>query len=390
MSKNKIFIEGLGLVEGHFSGVGHYINGILSGLDELLEKKKYLEQQDLPEIYVVIPRDTIKKFKKFGYRNIRYKTVPFSFRKMGVLWTRNKLPPLDLFTGKGTFLFTRFVPMPLMFSKSSVIIYDLSYELFKQFAEERNRQFLSQRVSKTIHSVDRVFTISKNAKKEIMNFYRIDEEKVLIAHPAADQKYFYRRSNKEIVRVKNKYEIKGDYILALSNLEPRKNLETLVKAYCTLPKKYRDTISLLLVGVSGWKTDALFQSIIKKVEEGYKIIRPSSYVLDMDIPAVISGAKMLVYPSYYEGFGMPPLEALACGVPVITADNSSLPEVVGKNGKMIKCDDTKGLVESIANYLDDIENVTNKSIIDGPAQASNFSWQKSAKVYWDYFMEANK
>jgi len=101
---------------------------------------------------------------------------------------------------------------------------------------------------------------------------------------------------------------------------------------------------LLLVGVSGWKTDELFKDILKRVGSGYNIIRPAKYVLDNDRPAIISGAKMLVYPSHYEGFGMPPLEALACGLPVICADNSSLPEVVGSAAELISSNDTDALV----------------------------------------------
>ena len=117
------------------------------------------------------------------------------------------------------------------------------------------------------------------------------------------------------------------------------------------------------------------------MEEGYDIIRPSRYVSDKDKPAIISGAKMLVYPSHYEGFGMPPLEALACGVPVIAANNSSLPEVVGKAATTLVCDDVDSITRSMQRYLDNIEAVTKKSIVEGPERAENFSWQHSAQVF---------
>lgn len=378
----KVYIEGLGLVEGHFSGIGQYILGILRGLDELVEDAK-LNNKDYPEIYVIIPKDTLPKFKSYKFKHIRYKKFPLKFRYMAALWHRGKMPPLDLYFGRGYYVFTRFVTMPVLFNKSAVVIYDLSYELYKQYADEKNAIFLSNGTKKSIAQVEKIVTISENAKREIVDFYNVSPKDVIAATPAADQRYFYRRSENEIERAKTKYGISGDYVLALSNLEPRKNLETLVDAYCMLPKELRSKTSLLLVGVSGWKTDKLFDKIMKLVDEGYNIIRPLNYVDDDDKPAIISGAKVLVYPSHYEGFGMPPLEALACGIPVITSDNSSLPEVVGGIGTMLNCSDTKGFSKEIEKIL----RSNNKFIKSGPKKAEEFSWPKSAKKYWDLFME---
>ncbi len=270
--------------------------------------------------------------------------------------------------------------MPLLFSKSCIIIYDLSYELFRQYSDEKNAKFLSNGVRSSIDKAERIITISESAKSEIVEFYKYAPSKVVVAYPAADQRYFYKRSQREIDSVKTKYGIKGDYIIALSNLEPRKNLDGLVEAYCHLPKATTDKVGLLLVGVNGWKMETLFEKIVGKVGEGFNIMRPSHYVSDEDKPAILSGAKMLVYPSHYEGFGMPPLEALACGVPVIAANNSSLPEVVGKVGDMVDSNDTDGLTRLIKSNLDDWAKLSEKIKIAGPSQATKFSWAKSAEA----------
>lgn len=378
----RIYIEGLGLVEGHFSGVGQYILGVLRGLDQLIDETKYAGQP-CPEIRVIIPYNTVGKFKSYKFKHIGYKRLPFSFRVMSALWYRGKLPWIDLWCGKGSYIFTRFVSMPLMFSKSATVIYDMSFELYRQYSDERNAQFLSKRVQDTIHDNKKIITISKDAKKNIVDFYKLNPNNVVVATPAADPRIFYRRSQAEIDKVKRRYGIEGDYILALSNLEPRKNLGALVEAYCQLPKEVTDKAALLLVGVSGWKTEKLFQDIVEKVEEGYNIIRPSKYVSDEDKPAVISGAKMLVYPSHYEGFGMPPVEALACGVPVICADNSSLPEAVGDAARMVDSDDIDGLASAIKDYLREIDSLTTKMLTAGPTQAGRFSWEESAKTFLD-------
>jgi glycosyltransferase involved in cell wall biosynthesis len=384
-----IYVDGLGLVEGHFSGVGQYILGILRGLDDLVDDA---EKGGRPErkIVVIIPRDSVEKFNSFNFQHITHKVFPLSFRTMSALWHRGKLPPIDLWCGRGTYIFPRFVSMPLAFSKSALVIFDLSYELHRQYSDESNAIFLSRRVRESLKSTKKVITISQNARNEIIDFYALPPSSVVVATPAADTKQFYRRSPSEIKQVKAKYGVEGDYILALSNLEPRKNLGALVQAYCALPKKITDKTALLLVGVSGWKTETLFADIIEKVEAGYNIIRPSEYVHDDDKPALISGATMLVYPSHYEGFGMPPLEALACGVPVITADNSSLPEVVGGVGTMVSSNDLPALQKAIENTLINIQKVTNSTMQSGPERATQFSWKNSAQVFLDVVEEIER
>lgn len=381
----RIYIDGLGLVDGHFSGIGQYILGILQGMDRLIEESK-AKGEPHPDVVVVIPFDKLKRFRSFGFKYIRCKRVPIPFRYYANLWHRGLMPPLDLFCGRGDYIFPRFVDMPLMFSRSiGLVIYDLSYELHRQYSDEVNARFLSKRVKRSLKRARNVITISENAKKEIVEFYGVPAGKVFVATPATDQTHLYRRSHQEIERAKQKYGITAkNYILALSNLEPRKNLRALVDAYCNLPKEARKDLALLLVGVSGWKADALFDEIITKVSEGYDIIRPDKYVSDKDKPAIISGASMLVYPSHYEGFGMPPLEALACGVPVITSDNSSLPEVVKGVGTMVNVDNgNEELKRVLKEELKNIDKVQHKALSEGPTRATEFSWKQSAQVYFN-------
>jgi glycosyltransferase involved in cell wall biosynthesis len=387
----KTFVDGLGLVDGHFSGIGQYILGILKGMDELIDEAA-IHKHTAPAVYVVIPYDKVERFRSFGFKHIRYKTLPVPFRYAAKMWHRGVMPPIDLWCGPGNYLFPRFVDMPLLFGKHvGLVIYDLSYELHRQYSDEGNAKFLSKRVQSSVRRAKHIITISENAKQEIIDFYKVSPGSARVATPAADQTQFYRRSEAEISKVKQAYGITSKhYILALSNLEPRKNLQALVDAYCSLSAAARKDTALVLVGVSGWKADALFNEILKRVGDGYEIIRPTKYVTDADKPAIISGASLLVYPSHYEGFGMPPLEALACGVPVITSNNSSLPEVVKGVGTMVDVssgNDT--LKQALAATLKDIDAVSKKALADGPARAAEFSWKKSAEVYFDLIRGAS-
>tara|TARA_B100001245_G_scaffold77509_2_gene55121 strand:- start:3739 stop:4908 length:1170 start_codon:yes stop_codon:yes gene_type:complete len=385
----RIYIEGLGLIDGHFSGIGQYILGILRGMDQLIDESQSTGKQ-YPPVYVIIPYDKVERFQEFKFRHIRYKRLPIPFRYLAKLWHHSLVPPIDLWCGRGTYFFPRFVDMPLLFSRNAgLVIYDLSYELHREFADEANARFLSAKVRRSLKRTSNIITISENAKKEIVDFYKFSEKHVHVATPATDQTILYKRSTKEIQRVKMKYGIEAEnYILALSNLEPRKNLQALVEAYCDLPQSKRNKTALLLVGVSGWKADALFADIIDRVANGYNIIRPSHYVDDKDKAAIISGASLLVYPSHYEGFGMPPLEALACGVPVITADNSSLPEVVKGVGAMVDVSKSnKPLERELANAMNNLVELQSLAHTAGPKRASEFSWKKSAQVYFNIAQE---
>ena len=379
---SRLLVDGLGLVDPHFSGVGQYMLGMLEGMDQVMDDFLYNGKLP-PEVVVIIPKDSVRAFKRFKFKHIGYKTFPLSFNTMNRLWYRRKLPPIDLWLGRGTYLFPRFVDMPLLFSKSLLVIHDLTYELYKQFSDENNARFLSKSVPISIKRSKMVIAVSHNTKSDIIKTYNLPNNKLTVITNAADYRKFYTRASNEIRRVRRKYGINQDYILSLGNLEPRKNVGLLVRAYCSLPKSIRDNYALLLVGVTGWKTEALFGEITEMVEKGYNIIRPSRYVTDKDKPAIISGAKMLVYPSHYEGFGMPPLEALACGTPVICADNSSLPEAVGKAARLVSSNDVEGLRLAIKDYLDNYEQVSREAMVEGPKQARKFSWVESARKLFD-------
>ena len=170
----------------------------------------------------------------------------------------------------------------------------------------------------------------------------------------------------------------------MCTLEPRKNLIGVLKAFETLPEAIKNSYSLVLVGGKGWldgKLEAKYGELAKK----YSLIK-TGYVPDEDLPGLYSGASVFVYPAFYEGFGMPPLEAMACGVPVITSDSSSLPEVVGDAAITIKAEDNAMLAQEMAKVLTD-KKLADKMKLEGLAQSNKVSWDKSAKKLLDVITE---
>ena len=199
--------------------------------------------------------------------------------------------------------------------------------------------------------------------------------KIEIVNPAINHAVHRPASKQSIDRVKTKYGIKGQYILYTGTLEPRKNIVGILEGYSALPKNILSSYTLVLAGGKGWLDEEIEEKLTELKE--LNIIR-TGYVADEDLPALYSGATVFVYPSFYEGFGMPPLEAMACGTPVITSNNSSLPEVVGEAGIMIDAKDTKTLTESIEKVISNTK-LQNEMIKKGIKQAKKFSGEESAK-----------
>ena len=376
MSKGKetvsVFIDGEALVMDHFSGVGHYILELLRAVDKQLDNRPNID------VKIITYFKRAQKIKSYGFRNIGIIRSPFSLRIANGLKLRNKQPPLDLFFGRGVYIFPNFTTWPLHISKSISFIYDVSYERFPQFADKHNQAFLSSQVKKTAKRSDIIATISKNSQREIEHFYEVASDKISVLYPAVDQREFYRRPPSDIKKIQTKYGIKGQYIMFIGNLEPRKNLINLLLAYEKLPKTVRKKYALLLVGAKGWQDGEIFETIERLKKQGNTVLLPTQYVVDEDRPALMSGATVFAYPSVYEGFGIPPLEAMACGLPVASADNSSLPEAVGSAAQTFDAMSVEDMSEAILKILES-PSLQKHLVQAGYVQVDKFSWEHSAQ-----------
>lgn len=360
------------LINPHFSGIGHYTRDLLYAVDGLLPEYKELD------FYLIVHFRHLEKARSYGFKYIRILPSPFSLRVANALKIRNRQPPLDMIYGKGIYLFPNFTSWPLLFSKSIPFIYDISYELYPEFADPNNQKFLSTQVKKSLRRANAVITISQNSKDEVAEFYSIDPSKIEILYPAVDTSKFTRASVKDIARVKKEYAIDDDYILFVSNIEPRKNIKNLLLAYELLPQSIRTKHPLLLVGASGWQNNEIHTIIERLRKNGNKVMFPSKYVIDEDLSAIYTGASVFVYPSIYEGFGMPPLEAMACGTPVVCANNSSLPEAVGDAAITVDALSPQSIADGIVKVVTNPE-LQSTMVKKGKKQVKKYTWEDSAK-----------
>lgn len=266
-------------------------------------------------------------------------------------------------------------------------VYDLIPVLYPHFF---GGDYENRRITSTVDSLapeDWTICISEATKNDLCNYLKfIDPDKVFVTHLAADSEMFYQCSDlSKISLIQKKYHIpEGPYLLGLSTLEPRKNLDHVIRCFAQVAQEQNiKDLSLVLVGNKGWN----YSKILEEASNHYLLqnrIVLTGRVADEDLAALYSGALAFLYPSFYEGFGLPPLEAMQCGVPVITSNTSSLPEVVGDAGIMLEPTDSDSLCQSIFNIYNQAslrEEMSQKSL----TQAKKFSWEKCLKETIDTY-----
>ena len=294
----------------------------------------------------------------------------FSSIVNGIPWEQSYLPFL---VGSDDLLWSPGNTGPLGVSNQVVTIHDLipleHPEWFKSSFSAWYRFLLPRLSNRAMH----IITISEFSKERISTILGILPEKITIV-PEGVGDEFRQENSKRIMDVQQKYNIPQKYLLVVSSLEPRKNLKRLLESWEIIYQRYQD-IELAIVGISRYSPRDVGFS---KLPKGVNLI---GYVDDIDLPAVYSGAIALIFPSIYEGFGLPVLEAMACGTPVIASNTSSLPEVIGDAGLLFDPFEIDDITSSIEKFLHDgelREDLREK----GFKQATKFSWDTTAERVW--------
>lgn len=266
-----------------------------------------------------------------------------------------------------------FCPCPVVVS-----IHDLSFEHLPQTFNRRSRTQLRLTVRHSARRAARILSLSEYTRRDIIESYGIEPGRVSTIPLAAPEHFAPVTDNRELQRVRHNYGIDGDYILSVGSIQPRKNLARLIKAYAILRGSFSaDKLpKLVLVGKCAWLYDETLRTLDEAGVKDTVIL--TGYVPQADLPALYSGALCFVYPSYFEGFGLPPLEAMRCGTPVIVGDRTSLPEVVGSAGLTINPFDVDAIATAIRRLMNDPELRRDLSV-KGQERAGAFSWRDTAR-----------
>jgi glycosyltransferase involved in cell wall biosynthesis len=262
---------------------------------------------------------------------------------------------------------------PLLGARPFVVtIHDLSFLHYPQNFPGAKRLYLKVFTRLSVRRARRVIAISDSTRRDVVQQYGLPEERIDRIHYGLDPQ-FRPLPPGRVAEFRAAKGLPEQLLLFVGTLEPRKNVARLVEAYARLP---RDRPPLYLIGGKGW----LYDEIFARVEALHlrDEIRFVGYIPGQELAEWYNAATLFVYPSLYEGFGLPPLEAMACGTPVVTSGISSLPEVVGPAGVTVDPTDVDALAEAVAGVLADAEK---RQVMQaaGLAQASGFSWQKAAR-----------
>lgn len=257
-----------------------------------------------------------------------------------------------------------------------VTVYDLSFVRHPEAFRAWNRIYLRLFTRLTCRRAVGILTISQAAREELIRLWKLPPERIEVAYPGIDPR-FRPLPEKEVGAFRARYGLPDSFILYVGTLEPRKNLEVLLEAIARLSPP----VPLILVGGRGWKP--AFLSRLEALEREGRA-RWIGFVPDTELPFWYNAATLLAYPSRYEGFGLPPLEAMACGTPVIAARASSLPEVVGEAGLLVDPDDVEGWVEGIQALLRD-RALWEMLRARGLARARQFSWEATVKAIVGFY-----
>ncbi len=354
-------------IDAHMVGTGEtgnetYIRGLSAGLRALDSDHDYLLYTPDPAL---IP-DAI-----LGDRIRARQVVPGdNFRRLGLAMPRAALRDrLDL-------LHATYILPPWLPCKAVVTVHDITFRTHPETFSLRDRLLLSLAVPRSMRQAARVLTISESSRRDIIRYYRLPAAKVVTVPLAAEESFRPVRDPAQLAAVRARYGLPERFVLAVGNLQPRKNLARLIDAIAALRAARGDDCRLVLVGQPFWRHSELDQAV---AAHGLRdVVIATGYVPAEDLPAIYSAATVFAYPSLYEGFGLPPLEAMACGTPVVVGDTSSLPEVVGDAALLVDPRDTGAIAAAIARLLDD-PALRERLRQAGFARAAMFSWRETAR-----------
>ena len=356
MRKMKIGLDGNEANTENRVGSGKYSYELIKQFsnDTKYEFEVFLKQNPLSDL----PKES---------KNFKYKVFGPKF-----MWTQFALP-LHLTFGKKPDVFfsmshygPRFSPVPYV-----ITIFDLSYLHYPGLFNKNDLHKLANWTKYSIRGAKHIFAISKSTKEDIVKNYAVDPGKITVTYIGYDLKLFKPQSKDKIEKVKKIYKIKGDYLIFVGTLQPRKNIVKLIEAF----EKITHPLQLVIVGKRGWLYDSIFQKV-KDLDLKKRIIF-TDYVPDDDLPPLICGAKAYVLPSLWEGFGIPVVEAQACGVPVVVSNVSSLPEVIGDSGILVDPEKVDSIADGIKKALSEETRII--LVKKGLENVKRFSWEKCAK-----------
>ncbi len=352
------------------SGVGNYVLHLLRGLYRVAPEEDFFLLGQAQNLAVIGGELAPHLF---------YNT-PLSHENhpLGDIWEHFWLPRVlrqnrvEVLHGPATL-----VPLCGRSSYATVVtIHDLVAFLFPETIPRKYAMYMRWLLARVVRRAQRIISVSENTKRDLVDILGVDPAKVSVVYEAAHPGFRPIADRALLAATARRYGLSGPFIYHVGNIEPRKNLVRLIKAYLILRETTGHRVQLAITGQKGWLTGRLFKSL-GGIDVHDDVIS-TGYVPHEDLPLLMNAAEAFVFPSLYEGFGLPVLEAMSCGTPVVTSDISSLPEIVGRSAVLVDPYREEAIAEGIRRVLEDTA-LRERLKREGIERAGLFSWERAAR-----------
>jgi glycosyltransferase involved in cell wall biosynthesis len=366
-------------IDAHTVGTG--LAGNETYAANLVEALAEVDRENRYTVYVTKPEAHARFAGRWPHVGTR-RTLPHTplIRIPLTLSAELRRRPVDL-------LHVQYTAPPLAPCPVVATIHDLSFEHLPETFKRRSRAQLRLTVRRTARRATQLIAPSEFTRRDLIETYHISPHRISVIPLAASPQFRPVTEPGEVERVKRLYHIEGDYVLAVGSIQPRKNLVRLVEAYSLLRRRRGrfKLPQLVLVGKKAW----LYGETLRRVEERgvADSVLLTGYVSEADLPALYTGALCFAYPSIFEGFGLPPLEAMSCGTPVLTGDRTSLPEVVGDAALRVDPYDAGAIADALIRLVGD-EALRADLSARGLHRARQFDWRETARMTLEVYRKA--
>ena len=348
----------------HDFGIGTYIRNLLRHLARLDSQTEFVllcRPEDRESLAVLGENFRPVPESSGNYSIAEQIKVPWALRREGVT----------------LFHAPHYVLPPLVQCRSVVTIHDAIHLMFPQYLPNQAALFYAKwSISQAARRATRVMTVSESSKRDILRFVDTEPSKIDVIYNAYDERFAIEPAEEEMDRVRERYQLEDQFVLYAGNVKPHKNLERLIDAFHLVRQQGLDHLKLVLIGDEISKYSSLRRAVHRY--QLHKYVRFLGYMPEETLAVMYRLAGVFVFPSLYEGFGLPPLEAMASGTPVVTSNVSSLPEVAGDAAVLVDPYDPQAIADGIYRALTD-EALRKQMILKGIARAGQFSWEQSAR-----------
>lgn len=363
----KILINAL-LLNDKFSGIGHFTQNLLSTMSKAESGQNKVEVLLSKEYSGALAESGNFKPQKLHFSTAsRLKRIYFEQIELNKYLKQNKF---DLYHTTNC-ISSYFSVLPTI-----ITVHDLVALDYPEFCKNSTAAYYRLFLPNSIRKAKKIIAVSNTIKEDIIRKFDIDPEKIEVIHHGVGEEFTKIQSSGQLKQVIEKYQLPHKFLLFVGNLEPRKNLPNLIDALIELKKHNRFEHKLVIAGENGWKNNSIFEKV-----KQYGIVDDiifTGYVDQQDLPSLYSLADLFVFPSFYEGFGLPVLEAMACGTPVLGSNRGALPEIIGTHLPSVNPSDVNDIVQKILLFVNDPQ-LKNTAVNYGKERVKQFTWEKTTQ-----------